>query len=42
MTYLGSGTVNMISAPPVLEMIFSTNFMVDLKAEGGGLAGGPH
>jgi hypothetical protein len=33
-TYLGSGTVSSILAPPMLEMI-STNFMVDLKAEGG-------
>jgi hypothetical protein len=35
-TYLGSGTVSMTLALPVLEIIFSTNFMVDLKAEGGG------
>jgi hypothetical protein len=34
-TYLGSGTVSNVLAPPVLEIIFSTNFMVDLKAEGG-------
>ncbi len=34
-TYLGSGTVSMILAPPVLEMIFSTSFMVVFKAEGG-------
>ncbi len=42
-TYLGSSTVSMIFAPPALEMIFSTSFMVDLKAEGGGgLAGDLH
>jgi hypothetical protein len=35
-TYLGSGTVSKVFAPPVLEIIFSTSFMVDLKAEGGG------
>jgi hypothetical protein len=29
--------VSSILAPPLLEMIFSTNFMVDLKAEGGGV-----
>jgi hypothetical protein len=34
-TYLGRGTVSKMLAPPVLEMIFSTSFIVDLKAEGG-------
>jgi hypothetical protein len=35
-TYLGSGTVSSVLAPPTLEIIFSSNFIVDLKAEGGG------
>ncbi len=30
-TYLGSGTVSSVLAPPTLEIIFSTNFIVDLK-----------
>jgi hypothetical protein len=33
---LGSGTVSFIFAPPVFEMMVSTNFKVDLNAEGGG------
>jgi hypothetical protein len=35
-TYLGSGTVSIVFAPPVFEMMISTSFMVDLNAEGGG------
>jgi hypothetical protein len=34
-TYLGRGTVRKTLAPPVFEIIFSTSFIVDLKAEGG-------
>ncbi len=35
-TYLGSGTVSIVFAPPLFEMMVSTSFMVDLNADGGG------